>query len=197
MPQLREMKNAIQMGHFANLGAMLESIAKGDRTVHVIGHVLGRATGISYRANPNDPNTPTIAVTGQFEATSVDGNAPVMVAPAIFLPTAFCRMLETELIKGVEKIAEKPKKAPAKGKAVNVEGVCEIPLALEIGIRKNEGASGVGYEFSVVQAQSSDGKISDPFADLRALLPGKTTAAIADQSGGAAKPAPKKSARKK
>lgn len=173
MAQLREMKNAIQMGHFANLAGMLDSIAKGDRTVHVIGHVLGRASGVSYRANPNDPNVPTIAITGQFEATPVDVNSPIMLAPAIFLPTAFCKMLEAELVKGEAKLKEKPKKAPAKGKAVNVEGVVEIPLALEIGIRKNESASGVGYEFSVVQAGDSKGQ--DPFADLRGLLPGGTT----------------------
>src|SRR6185312_7653860 len=114
----------------ANLQDVLASIPKGDRTVRVIGTVLGRASGISYRNNPNDPDVPTLAVTGQFEATPVDERAPIMVAPAIFLPTVFCRMLEAELIKG-EALTQRPKKPPAKGKSVNVEGVASIPLALE------------------------------------------------------------------
>ncbi len=169
MAQLREMKNAIQMGHFANLQAVLATIGEGDRSVHVVGHVLGKANGITYRNNPNGSD-PSIGVTGQFEATPVDDGAPVMVAPVIFLPTAFCKMLETQLMKGKEK--EIPKKSPAKGKGISIEGIGEIPLALEIGIRKNNGASGVGYEFSVVQAVKGDDNATDPFSELRGLLPG-------------------------
>lgn len=178
MAQLREMKNSIQMGHIANLQAVLATIAEGDRSVHVIGHVLGRASGVTYRNNPNGAE-PSIGITGQFEVTSTFEGAPVMVAPVIFLPTAFCKMLESELMKGQEQLV--PKKSPAKGKGINVDGVASIPLALEIGIRKNVGASGVGYEFSVVQATDGS-KASDPFADLRKLLP--------ESAGRAALPAP-------
>ncbi len=186
MAQLREMKNSIQMGHFANLQAQLATIEEGDRSVHVIGHVLGKANGITYRNNPNG-SEPSIGVIGQFEATPVDADAPVMVAPVIFLPTAFCKMLETQLMKGKEK--EIPKKSPAKGKGISIEGIGEIPLALEIGIRKNVGASGVGYEFSVVQAIKGDDSAIDPFADIRALLP--------NNRAQAALPAPKTTPKKK
>lgn len=185
MAQLREMKNSIQMGHFANLQSVLAGIAEGDRTVHVIGHVLGRANGITYRNNPNG-DEPSIGVTGQFEATPADPAAPVMVAPVIFLPTAFCKMLEAQLMKGKEKLV--PKKAPAKGKGISIEGVGVIDLALEVGIRKNVGASGVGYEFSVVQASGDDdAQLNDPFANLRSLLPKGTTAPAIEAPGTAAK----------
>ncbi len=133
---------------------------------------------MTYRNNPNGAE-PSIGITGQFEVTSTFEGAPVMVAPVIFLPTAFCKMLEGELMKGQESLV--PKKSPAKGKGINVDGVASIALALEIGIRKNVGASGVGYEFSVVQATDGS-KASDPFADLRVLLPAS--------AGRAALPAP-------
>jgi hypothetical protein len=159
-----EHKNAIQMGHFTNLGAVAGEIADGDKTPRVIGYVVGKATGVSFRSNPNG-SEPTLALTGLFEAISVNEGQPPMVAPVIFLPTAFVKSVGAVLM-GEKKW---PDKAPPKGKSIDIEGTGEVPLALEIGIRKNSGA-GVGYEFAVT-SRSDENEKTDALHELRQFLP--------------------------
>lgn len=183
----REMKNAIQMGHFGNLAAIAASIPDGDKTSRVIGYVTGKAKGVSYRANPNG-SEPSVGLNGIFEATPVQEGLPVMVAPTIFLPTSFCMMVAGVLM-GNQK---PPKSAPPKGKPINVDGVAEVPLVLEIGLRKNAGSSGVGYEFSVTEMIDNGGQADDALAELREFLP----AQIAKQSAPAL-PAPKSKSKSK
>lgn len=163
---LKEMKNAIQMGHLGNLAAIAASIPDGDRTSRPVGYVIGNATGLTYRANPNG-DEPSIGLTGLFEATPVTEGMPIMVAPVIFLPKGFMDSITPLLARGTEKNI--PKKAPPKGKAVNIEATDQLPLALEIGIRKNTGA-GVGYEFAVTML-TPDNEKQDALASVRQYLP--------------------------
>lgn len=184
-----EVKNAIQMSHFINLGALAASIVDGDKTVHVIGQVAGKAKGVSFRSNPNG-SEPSLGITGIFEARSIETDRPIMRAPMIFLPTSFAKMLAAQLA-GDQKV---PKAAPPKGKSIDLDGVAEIPLALEIGIRKTKGEGGVPYEFSVVTLGQDDMKAQDALADVRALLPALGTQPALAQIAG---PAPKGSRKKR
>lgn len=188
----KELKNSIQMGHFANLAATAAQIADGSGENVIVGYVIGKANGVSYRANPNG-DEPSIGITGQFEAIPTEEGRAPMVAPMIFLPNAFTKILVQEMLTA-DDMKGAPKKAPAKGKPINLPASVEIPLALEIGIRKNKG-EGAGYEFSVT-TRTEQGQ-EDAFADLRALLPddmAKRTAPALPAPGAATKrlAAPKK-----
>lgn len=196
MAQAREMKNAIQMGHFGNLAAIAALIADGDKTAVPLGYILGKATGVSYRANPNG-DEPSMGLKGVFEATPTQDNLPIMVAPVCFLPRAFMDAIVAQMMSGKEK--EIPKKAPAKGKHIDVDAGLEIPLALEIGIRKSTG-SAVGYEFSVVSLANDKGA-QDMFADLRTALPSdivkRSAPALPSPSSAKANAAPNSGGKKK
>jgi hypothetical protein len=181
----REIKNAIQMGNLASLSAVAAGIQPGDTSTHVIGYVIGRATGISQRSNPNGEE-PSLAM---FEATPTEAGRAIMVAPVIFLPTAFCKMLADKL-RGDQKLATK---APPKGKHIDIDGVAEIPLALEIGIRKSGGER--GYEFSVVAKNDSEMEKTDALADLRQYIP-ETLVTYAASAAQLAAPKKSKSKRK-
>lgn len=185
---MREVKNAVQMGHLANLSAVAASIPDGDRDIHPIGYVLGKARGVSFRANPNG-DAPSKGLTGTFEVTPTAKGRAVMVTPLIFLPSSFTEMVAVALM-GDQKA---PGKAPPKGKPINMDGVTEVELALEIGVRKNSGA-GVGYEFSVTQL-TPDTTANDALAGLRKFLP-KELAQTADLPALAA-PAEKSKAKAK
>jgi hypothetical protein len=180
-----EHKNAIQMGHFANLAATAAIIGDGDRTVHAIGYITGKARGVSFRSNPNG-GEPTLALNGIFEGVSTEAGHAVMVAPTVFLPMAFTKSIAAVLM-GEKKW---PDKAPPKGKWIDVDGTGEVELVLEIGIRKNSGA-GVGYEFAVTQMNGGAEK-SDALSELREFLPKE----IAQHAAPKALPAPAKSAGK-
>jgi len=175
-----EMKNAIQMGHLCSLAALAASIPPGNTDVHVIGYIIGRVTGVSYRSNPNG-DEPSMGLTGMFEATPTEAGRAVIRAPMVFTPTSFTKMVAAQI---TPPDAKAPKAAPPKGKSIELEGIAELPLAIEIGIRKNNGA-GVGYEFAVTMLTPDD-KAKDALAEVRSFLP----AQIAQRSPAPALPAP-------
>lgn len=166
MAQAVETKNVIQMGHLANLPAVAAAIPENSREVQVVGFVIGKATGLSYRNNPNG-DAPTVGLSGIFEATPCDQSMPVIVGKTIFLPKGFMDTiipaLESTLTEAEKKLI--PKKAPPKGKAIELQATDAIPLQLQIGVRRNNGA-GVGYEFAVVMKRDELTK-DDLLADLR------------------------------
>lgn len=162
MARLVETKNAIQMGHLGNLAAIAAAIPDGNREAVTVGYIVGKASGLSYRANPNDPNQPSVGLMGIFEATPCDNAAPILVGKVIFLPKGAMDVL-VPLFASIDQ-KDVPKKAPPKGKAIDLAATEVIPLQLEIGIRKNTGA-GVGYEFAVSMPDTFRGE--DMLADLR------------------------------
>lgn len=188
-----EAKNAIQMGHLANLAAVAAAIPEASREAVTIGYVVGRADGLSFRANPNG-DEPSVGLTGIFEATPADPTRSIMVAKTIFLPKSFMDtmipILESKMSEAdMKKI---PRKAPPKGKSIDLKATDVIPLQLEIGIRRNNGA-GVGYEFAVLGKR--DPAAQDILADLRSDFIPKELAAPATAAPKALA-APKKKGKK-
>ncbi len=180
-----EMKNAIQMGHLANIAALAASIPDGDKEIRIIGYVIGKVRGVTYRANPNG-DEPSLGLLGMFEATPTEEGRATIRSGVAFLPTAYTKMI-ADAIRGDQDV---PKKAPPKGKAIDLDGISELQLAVEIGIRKNTGA-GVGYEFAVTQLTDDVSK-EDALAEVRSFLP----ASIEKRSAPVALPAPAASAKK-
>ena len=169
----RELTQAIQMKHLANVAGVAAAIPEGDNDARIIGYVIGKANGLSYR-NGVDDKGPSIALKGIFEATPTDQTRAIIRGPAIFLPHAYA-LMAAEQLRGDQKA---PAKSPPKGQHIDLEGVAEITMALEIGIRKTKGG-GVGYEY-VVRERMPDAKgAQDALADMRQYLPKELPSAAA------------------
>lgn len=164
----REIKKSVQMKHFANIASLVGSIAEGDSDIHVVGYCIGKARGVSYRNNPNG-DVPSTALVGTFECIPAEGGRPVMVTPMVFLPSSFSDLVVSALMKGIEGV---PKKAPPKGKAIDLDGTAEIEIAVELGLRRVKGEKAVNYEWSVSQLNSS-ASAQDTLSDVRKFLPEK------------------------
>ena len=73
------------------------------------------------------------------------------------------------MMKGSEGV---PKKAPPKGKAIDLDGTAEIEIAVELGLLRVKGDKAVNYEWSVSQLNST-ASAQDTLSDVRKYLPEK------------------------
>ncbi len=178
----------IQMKGLGDLHALEKTLSDTTPSV-VIGTIIGKVSGIGYRDSKN-PEVPSIVLLGIFEGIPADPDRPKLIGPQAFLPQGFCKIIEQELVAaGRIKLKDVPKKAPAKGKGIDLAGIAEIAIAVEIEIERNTGG-GVPYKFVCTQRNEKEPSASDPLAELRQFvaLPGTSMKAL---------PAPKKSRSKK
>lgn len=153
---MTEYPNRLQMSMLAPVKKIAAMIPDGDKEVYVIGYVFGEARGVSFRNNPNSTDgTAAEALTGVFEGTPAYADMPWMeendkckhrarLASAVcFLPPS----AQSAVVKAVLGDHEKPTDVK-RGKRVDQLGVA-VPISVEVGIRKNSGEGGVGYEWVV------------------------------------------------
>lgn len=161
----------------------------GDNQIITLGVIMGIARSLSQRANPHDPNKPTVALVGTFEGIPADSDRPKLIATRCFLPGTVHDNIVEILLSG-RKLAAK---APPKDKPIDMPPVdgLQVPVMIEIGVQRAETA--VGYKFVATILREPDDKI-DPLRELRADLPKLTKAVSAAQ---AALPAPAATASKK
>ncbi len=169
MAQATRMVSAIQMKHLCNLAAVAEQLTDKNPSA-VVGYVVGKATGIGFRAAFDADSGPSIGLVGAFRGVPTDPSLPVLTGPAFFPPRQFAEMAKNILLDGVP-ASDIPKKAPAKGKGVNVAGKAEMELKLEISIERNTGG-GVPYKFAVVA--HGEGAANDPFDGMMDFIPKET-----------------------
>lgn len=125
----------------------LSGINADDRkTVTYLGVIVGKATGVSYRSNKFDPGNPAIAMTGIFEATPYNPLDAIVRASSLFLPGAIQNILVKTLIGDSKSPVTKPLKL---GQKIDVEAGKELLIKLEVGVKRNDNAEGVGYEYVI------------------------------------------------
>lgn len=173
---MTEYPTRLQMSMLAPVRKMAALIKDGDKEAYVIGYVRGTARGVSFRNNPNSTDGSSAeALIGAFEGIpAYDDMAgfeendkcsqrPRLASAICFLPSA----AQTAVVKAI--LGDQYDK-PAdikRGKRIDQLGV-EVPLAVEIAIRKNSGGEGAGYEW-VVRGLARVEAI-DPIEAMRKLL---------------------------
>lgn len=194
MPEARKVEFAARFQP-AMLGDVL-AIAKapeGSTEVFKLGIIVGIARGLSFRANPQDPSAPAIALTGVFEGVPSDPARAIIRSTACFLPKSVHELVVAS-VRG-DNGGDAPK-MPARGQKVDVAGQ-EVKVAFEIGAKKSKVAGGAGYEF--VTRAIFDPQAVDPLADLKQALlappSAQTGADPADGSAEVASEAPKHAGR--
>ena len=169
MAQAMRMVSAIQMKHLCNLALVAEQLTDKNPSI-VVGYVVGKATGIGFRAAFDADSGPSIGLVGAFRGVPTDPALPVLTGPAFFPPRNFAEMARSILLEGVPE-KDIPKKAPAKGKGINIAGKAEMELKLEISIERNTGG-GVPYKFAVIA--HGEGAANDPFDGMMDFIPKAT-----------------------
>lgn len=142
--------------------ALIETVkrlADGDKSEHVLGTILGKVRGVSFRNNPNDPENASIGLLGVFEGAPANPELPVIQAPLCFLPKSVHDMLCAAITEGMEL----PSSSPARGKPQNRRIDKEVPIKVEVGVRKS--SSPIGFEFFTNMLMQAD--VVDVLADLR------------------------------
>lgn len=171
--------------------AKVKALPEGDKTEHMLGVVIGKVRGISFRNNPNDPTQASIGLLGVFEGVPYNAELPVIQAPMCFLPASVHTII-TEAIQEANGL-EAPEAMPARGKPVNHRIDQEIPIMFEIGVRHT--ATPIGFEFVTNQLRKSV-ESENVLADLRGELvtSGRITGPATPQK---ALPAPKGKGKKR
>ena len=157
-----EMKAQMGAGDLGNIREIKDKLE--DKQEYWLGTIFGRARGLSYRANPQDPNTPSIALTGIFEGLPHDPDRALVRATRLFLPASVQGIL-VAAVRGDKKDAIN--KAPARGKAVEMAGN-EIEVVVEVGIRRNTKTE-IGFEY--ITAYKPRANEIDPLSEMRKSLP--------------------------
>lgn len=185
----------------ASLGSAKELTKDLDDKQEVfLGSIIGKVRGLSYRNNPQDPDSPAIALTGMFEAVPADAEKEAAQSARCYIQPQNVQDIIIQLViseADPKAIAGAPKKSPPKGKSYELGGAAIIPISLEIYAVKSAG-SPVGYMYKAVMLNKVAGA-EDGLADLRALLPKgerKQPARIATERTTKALPAPRKKAKK-
>lgn len=157
MDVMTEYPSRLQMSMLAPVRRMAELIKPGDKEVYICGYVRGTARGVSFRNNQNSTDgTAAEALLGAFEGIpsyedmegftdneKCAGRARLASAVVFFPPQA-----QAVIVRAI--LGDKHDKPTGikRGQRHDVLGV-EVPVALEIGIRKSTGEGGVGYEWVV------------------------------------------------
>jgi hypothetical protein len=142
----------------------IKSRPKGDRNVTHLGTIFGRVRGLSLRSNIYS-DEPSKAFVGIFEGVRKNGG-PRIRSSACFLP----RTLNDTLAAAVQGDHKIPMDTPKRGQKFDVYGLNEIVFAIEIGVQHDD--SEVGFRY-VTKMHGEDAFLhSDPFAELRPLIPG-------------------------
>lgn len=147
----------------------VRKLEKGDKTVLPLGTVLGKVTGITFKFNPNNPETPSIALEGFFEGTSADPSRSVIRSTTFFPPGNVAKMVQTFILKGEPIPSQARSLKRGESVPVGIDGEA-IPIAMEISVRKTDTA--IGYEFVTDVADNGEMNKVDLLADVRGLLPG-------------------------
>lgn len=186
---LTEYPSRLQMSMLAPVKKMAAMIKEGDKEVRVIGYIFGVARGVSFRNNPNGDEAAE-ALQGAFEgipsyldeAWMEDGDKcskRARLASAVcFLPSAANRAVVKAILGPDYRGQENPKR----GKRVDQLGI-EVPINIEVGIRKTGGEDGVGYEWVVRGLAKISGE--SPIERMRKALgtgPGADLKALVDRS---------------
>lgn len=154
---MTEYPSRLQMSMLAPVRRMAAMIPDGDREVYICGYVFGEARGVSFRNNPNSTDgSAAEALIGVFEGvpsyedmewmTDADKSAkrPRLASGICFLPGA----AQTAVVKAILGADYQKPTDIKRGKRADQLGVT-VPISIEIGIRKNKGDDGAGYEWVV------------------------------------------------
>lgn len=134
-------------------------------TETMLGTILGQARGLSYRNNPQDESKPSIALTGPFKFLPVDADRPELRSMRCYLPST----VHDTIVSTLEGDNKRPIEGnPQRGKSVdvNLEPGAFVPIVLELGVRRVEGA--VGYEYITQTSKKVPLALADPLAELQA-----------------------------
>lgn len=144
----------------------VKELADGNKDEFLLGTVIGRIRGVSYRSNPFS-SEPSVAFTGAFEAIPADKSRPPIQAPMCFLPNSVHDFIST-VIHDAEGL-DLPVKAPERGKPENKRIDREVPIVVEIGVRHSKAP--IGYEF-VSSLITKKANAVDVLSDLRDMANG-------------------------
>lgn len=159
-----EPRNKFSAGDLGD-AKQVHKLEDGDKTVMLLGTVYGKVTGMSYKFNPNNPEDPSIALNGIFEAVPADTSRSIIRAPRFFPPNAVAKLVAQAIVgdKSPDGIS-----GLQRGKSVDIaaEGGM-IPLGVQIGVRKT--GTAIGYEY-VCEIAGDKLVKEDILADVRGQL---------------------------
>lgn len=142
-------------------------LASAVGTETMLGTLLGEARGLTYRANDNDENTPSVGITGPFKFVPADTARPEIWAQVTYLP----RSVHDTVITALEGDRVRPvDKAPKRGQGVNVQlppGTV-MRIVLEIGVKRDD--SVIGYQYITRGNPKIPLALHDPLAELSAAV---------------------------
>lgn len=140
--------------------------AAADKTVTPLGTLIGEVRGLSYRHNPQDETTPSIALVGPFKFVPSSPNRPELRAMRAFLPGA----VHDAIVASLEGDNKRPvDKSPGrKDKAINVNIGAVVPVVLEVSAETAE-STAVGYRYVTQNSKKVPLQLDDPLARLSAL----------------------------
>jgi hypothetical protein len=134
----------------------------GDQTVHPLGRIIGRASKVSRKPDPKDPDKLYVSLVGQFEGTPFDDDRPIIRSGVCYLPPG----VHEEVVEAVEEMHRIWRDENPDSKLGPV-GVVEF--AFDIGTIKATNAAGYSYACTPVKTKAKE---IDPFAQLRGDLKG-------------------------
>lgn len=112
------------------------------KTIVFLGTIIGWASGLSFRANPNG-DKPSVALTGAFESVPADESVDTVRSNALFLPSALHDMVVQSMLGG----ADAPMtEAPKRGQKIDIPAE-QTKIMVEISVKRNDATGGAGYEF--------------------------------------------------
>ncbi len=131
-------------------------------TVTQLGTVGIEVRALSYRHNPQDETTPSIALVGPCKFIPADPQYPELRAMRCFLPGA----VHDAIVAGLEGDSKRPvEKSPGrKDKPITVALGQVVPVVLEVAVQSNESA--VGYKYLTQANKKVPLKLEDPLARL-------------------------------
>lgn len=179
-----------------DLQAAAAALSADDKDRHMLGTILGKATGLSYRHSKFSDDA-AVALTGYFEFIPTDADVPRVTATSLFLPST----VHAVIIKQIEGDRERPVSGNLKrsDKPLDISMGVTVPIVAEISYSKTTGEGGRGYQYHV-DIDTKAIKMEDLLADLRGDDPklafaGDAVKAIEDKSGGRSKATKRKARR--
>jgi hypothetical protein len=157
---LYDMRTAISPGDLGNIPALIAATEAGSKTPLILGVIIGKTSGISFRNNPNG-EMPSVALRGIFEFIPNLEVSPGMVglrAPLLYLPTNVQQIFLAGAMKRDTPIPAKVER----GKSIDAEGN-EVQIKVQMGVRRHP--SPIGYQYLAMMLQ--DMTVVDPLADMR------------------------------
>lgn len=99
-----------------------------------LGIIYGRASGLSYRADPGDETKQSVGLTGVFKGIPADPDLPIFKATRCYLPGEYQDIMVANVRK-ISPLGDGETPMPKKGQPINQVGNV-VDFALKIGVQK-------------------------------------------------------------